>query len=101
MSYYFNLQFKRINRHLEALGFNVVLAYVLVGLIFFGASQLLFEKIQFAPYFYAAIAGFVCYTLSEPNRNAYLKLLFNKKNYQIMETNLFCPHHFIKSLLNF
>lgn len=84
MAYYFNIQIKRINRHLEALGFNTVIAYILVGLVFVGVSQLLFEKIKFAEYIYAVLALIVCYTLSEPNRNNYLQLLFHKKDYCII-----------------
>ncbi len=84
MAYYFNLQLKRINRHLEALGFNVVIAYILTALVFAGTSQLLFEKVKFAEYIYAVLALMVCYTLSEPNRNTYLQLLFHKKEYQLI-----------------
>lgn len=84
MSYYFNLQFKRVNRHLQALGFNVALAYILVAVVFTVASQALFEKIKFAEYLYIAIAALACYTLSEPVRNTYIKLLFDKKKYFII-----------------
>ena len=84
MAYYFNIQLKRINRHLEALGFNLVIAYILTGFVFVGASQLLFEKIKFAEYIYVTLALMACYTLSEPNRNNYLQLLFHKRDYQFI-----------------
>lgn len=84
MAYYFSIQFKRVNRQLEALGFNVVLAYILVGLIFFGASQLLFEKIKYAQYLYIGFTLWACYKLGEPNRNRYLQLLFHQKNYRLV-----------------
>jgi len=84
MTYYFNLQLKRVNRHLEALGFNVMLAYLLAGLAFVGASQLLFEKIKFAQYVYVSIALWILYLQSEPNRNSYLQLLFHRKTYHFI-----------------
>jgi len=84
MAYYLKLQFKRINRHLEALGFNVVLAYVLSLLAFVGMSKILFEKIKYAQYIYIAVTLWTCYTFSNPNRNQYLQLLFQHKNFRII-----------------
>lgn len=79
MLYYFKLQYKRINRHLVDLGFNLIIGYAIAAFVFIIASVQLFEKIGLAQYCYAAIAIFAAYLLSNSSRVEYLKTLFPTK----------------------
>jgi len=91
--YYFKLQFKRINRHIVDLGFNIVLGYALVGFIFIITSFMIFEKLQFAKYLYAAIAILPAYTIGDVKRCEYLKMLFSKNTYRkvrLLENFIVC-----------
>ncbi len=81
MRYYFRLQFKLLNRHLNDFGIQPLLGYFLLIILFTGLSVLLFLKTELAEYIYAAVAVGFIFRLSETGRNRFLKTCFNAYDY--------------------
>lgn len=81
MKHYFSLQFKLQNRQLKDLGIEPILAYVFGILIFFGLSNLCFEKYEFAVYGYLLVALSLIFQLNQTDRNNFLKLCFSKSDF--------------------
>ncbi|MEI6411834.1 MAG: ABC transporter permease, partial [Bacteroidota bacterium] len=81
MYFYFQLQFRIINRKLTEFGLKPVLGYILAAIAFVLVSVFLFYKTTYAQYIYAALAlGFIS-KLSEQNRNYFLKSTFKTDTY--------------------
>lgn len=84
MIYYFNLQYKMLNRHISDFGIAPIIAYVLLISLFVGISILLFIKTEYAEYIFVFIAISFTAKLSEVNRNEFLKSCFlNEKYFKI------------------
>ncbi len=82
MNYYFRLQYRLLLRQIAAFGFYPWLGILLAMLGFFVFTFLLFYKIDFAEYIYAAIALFYVGNLSGQKRNELLQLNFSEANYR-------------------
>lgn len=76
MKEYLKLQFRMVNRTLKDSGILPIFAYPLGLAGFIAISFYLFEKIEFAKYFYLFIASFFVFKLSEERRNDFLKTCF-------------------------
>lgn len=81
MKYYFNLQYKMLNRQLAEFGIHPAIAYVLCIALFVGLSQYLFTKASYIPYVYGLISIFLAIQLSEHHRNDFLRSCFSKTRY--------------------
>jgi len=82
MKYYFRLQFSRIKRQLEHLGFPPYIGMVLSIIGFFALSHLLFFKISLAIYIYPLLAIYTLLQFSENDRNRFIGLCYDKKTYR-------------------
>jgi hypothetical protein len=78
---YFTLQFTIFKRQLIELGLNPFLGFILIIIAFYGFSNYLFAKTEYANYLYIIIALRVILPYSEINRNDFLKFTFPKKIY--------------------
>ncbi|MEI7587749.1 ABC transporter permease, partial [Runella sp.] len=81
MYFYFQLQFRIINRKLTEFGLRPVLGYILAAIAFVLVSVFLFYKTVYAQYIYAALALSFISKLSEQNRNYFLKSTFKTDTY--------------------
>ncbi|MBU2997912.1 ABC transporter permease [Cellulophaga baltica] len=82
MKEYFQLQFKLLNRKIIDFGVPLILAYTLLPVLFTLVLNYLYSKTEFAiPILILSSISFI-YKLSEPNRNDFLKTIFNNKNYK-------------------
>ncbi len=81
MLYYFQLQLKLISRQISDFGINPIVGFLLLPILFVGASVFLFYKTEYAPYVYilAAIASFM--KLGNPRRSDLLRTCFTKNGY--------------------
>ena len=82
MKYYFNLQYKMLNRHLKAFGLPPIIGYLLAIFFFIGGSVYLFYKTKYAAYLYPFFALSSLSLLSETKRNDFLKTCFIDKDYR-------------------
>jgi len=82
MKYYFQLQYKMLNRHLVDFGIAPVIAYVLLISVFVFGSLQVFERLSFALYLYPIIGLSNLFKLSTKKRNDFLKLSFTSINYK-------------------
>lgn len=81
MRYYFAVQFRILNRHITDFGLSPVIGYLLAFLSFTGLSELLFLKTELADYIYLLIAFNIIFSLSNSERNKFLKTCFDHKNF--------------------
>lgn len=81
MYFYFQLQFRIINRKLTEFGLRPVLGYMLAAIAFVLVSLFLFYKTAYAQYIYAVLALSFISKLSERNRNYFLKSTFKTDAY--------------------
>ena len=80
--YYFNLQYRILNRRLRELGLTPILGYLLGLLAFVGLSMYLFYKTSYAEYFYTLLALSSLSRLSERERNDFLRATFSMGEYR-------------------
>lgn len=73
---YFLLQYKMMNRRLKDQGLEPLLAYIIIGILFYGLSYYLFYKTPFAPYIYFVIALTTTGRLSQTRRTDFLRSCF-------------------------
>lgn len=69
------------------------MGYALTSFVFIAASFMVFEKIQYAKYFYVAVSILPAYTLCNVNRCEYLKTLFPANTYRevrLLESFIVC-----------
>jgi hypothetical protein len=85
MKEYFLLQFKMLNRKMIDFGLPILIGYALLSFVFILLSNYLFEKTEFANYAYGLFALSFVLKLSEPRRNDFLKSIFNKHNYNVIQ----------------
>lgn len=76
------LQYRIFNRRLTELGVHPILGYLLGALAFVGLSWYLFYKTSYAGYLYALIALSSLFSLSEPERNDFLRATFSMDLYR-------------------
>ncbi|WP_232829118.1 ABC transporter permease [Aureibaculum luteum] len=79
------------NRKLDAFGLYPLLAYILLIIAFFGLSNYLFSKSEYAPYLYIVVALGLSIKLSEKKRIDFLKMCFKTTDYfkiRIVENSL-------------
>ena len=81
MKEYFLLQFKMLNRNLIDFGLPLLISYTLIPLVFILLSNYLFQNTEYAIYIYGLIILSLVSKLNEPNRNNFLKSIFNKSKY--------------------
>lgn len=81
MKYYFQLQFRMINRKMTDFGINPAIGYTLILLAFIGFSLVLFQKIDFAGYIYSLAGIGLLPVLSERGRNRFLELCYPEVEY--------------------
>jgi hypothetical protein len=81
MKYYLGLQYNMLNRQLRDFGLHPIGGYLLTLITFIGASVYFFLRVKYAGYVYALVALSVVATLSETNRNKFLKTCFTLSNY--------------------
>ncbi len=83
MKWYFVLQIKMLNRHLNDFGVPPALAYPILLLLFVLGSNFIFYSIEseYAAYVYLLVAVSTVLKLGEKKRNDFLKLSFTRKAY--------------------
>jgi len=81
MEFYFKLQFRRLLRLLKDIGIHPFLMGILVMIVFGIFVFLLYLKTDYASYTLGYIALFCISLLSSANRNKFLLLNFNNKDY--------------------
>lgn len=84
MQFYFQLQFKMLNRQLKEFGLPPWAGYLLGTIAFLGISVMLFDKVAFAPYIYAALGLSYISRLSDSARNDFLKSCYSDKDYRLI-----------------
>ena len=92
MKEYLFLQFKMLNRQLTEWGVEPIIGYIIGSISFIGLSIKLFEQTEYAEYIYVAVALSFVIKFSETNRNEFLKLCYQKKEYiqlRIIENLIF------------
>lgn len=90
MKGYFELQYRITNRRLKDVGFNPLLAYLILTVGFIGLSIHLFRKTEFAEYIYLFTALTLISKLSETQRVEFIKICFsNTKMKKIRVTENF------------
>ena len=97
MKSYFKLQYRMTNRRFEDAGIHPGLAYFLLVILFLGISIYLFEKTEFAEYFYLLSALIIMGNLSETRRTEFLKICFGNeklKELRLLE-NITCAVPFL------
>ncbi len=82
MSFYFHLQFSRIMRYIQHLGFQPYIGILLVVVGFYSLSLLLFYKTSLAIYIYTFIAVAGLLQFSSKERNRFIGICFSKKTYR-------------------
>lgn len=82
MYYYFVLQERIVSRRLKEWGVAPILGYCLALVLFIILSFYLFFKTTYAAYLYSAIALSLLTTLSEKERNEFLKIHFSPLVYR-------------------
>lgn len=91
MKYYFQVQFKMLNRHLTDFGIAPIIAYALVVIAFIYGSHVFFERYEIAQYLYPFWGISLLLKLSKKERNDFLQLSFSVKKYtqvRILENSL-------------
>ena len=81
MIFYFQLQFKLICRKLTAFGVPPLIAFLSLPLIFFLASNYLFDSHKVANFIYAGIALGILFSFYNHRKRTFLKGHFSKKNF--------------------
>ncbi|UTW64915.1 hypothetical protein KFE94_09490 [bacterium SCSIO 12643] len=81
MKFYFELQFKRIERKFSDFGVHPILGVLIAILGFVLLSTYLFQEIQYAYGIYLMLAFSLLSNLSEKKRNDQLKLIFKSNQY--------------------
>jgi hypothetical protein len=101
MPEYFLLQLKMIARKIEEFGLHPILGFALFVVVFFMGSIYLFSKVDFAPSVYVLLAISLVYKFSLPERNDFLKVVFNEKEYYVLRAleNIFVAIPFAGFLL--
>lgn len=82
MKYYFLLQYERLKRFITYSGINFFLAIIIAIVGFILLSHLIFGKINYAEYVYAASCIFFVNLLGKHDRNNFLKTIYTKSNYR-------------------
>lgn len=78
MRYYFILQYKRFYRFIDEFGLPPLIGFPLLGFIFYLLSDLFFDKIEYAEYFYPLTILVLISKLSFHNRTDLLIIIFDK-----------------------
>lgn len=101
MKTYFLLQYKMLNRQLNAAGMSPIIAYFLIGISFYGLTTYLFQNTLWASYIYPIFAILLIMPLSQQSRNDLLKTIFLKQDYRLVRLieNLFISLPFIAFLI--
>ncbi len=81
MKNYFFLQFTIINRQLKAFGINPVIGQLLIIILFFVLSFLLFNKTEYAEYIYLLFALSFLSKINYSKRISFLKTIFSKHSF--------------------
>lgn len=84
MTFYFQLQMKRVFRIFEEAGINPVLGSGIAVILFTVASHLILQKEDYGSYLYFLVAVIFLNILSEPSRNNFLKSCFKNHDYRIV-----------------
>lgn len=84
MTFYFQLQMKRVFRTLGEAGINPVLGSGIVIVLFVIASHLIIQKEDYGPYLYFLGAVIFLNAMSESLRNNFLKSCFKEYDYRIV-----------------
>lgn len=82
MKFYFLLQYKRIHRHIKDFGVSPVIAYGLIGILFYWGSVSFYESVLLPHYFYTIIAIVVVFISSSIKHNDAIKQYFSQVNYR-------------------
>ncbi len=82
--YYFQFQFRRLNRGLIEFGIIPWIAYFLLSFAFVGFSYLLFKRTEYAVYLYSFVSIFYMYTLDDPNKSRFLKNIFSRQDLYLL-----------------
>ena len=93
MKEHFLLQFKMLSRKMIDFGLPLLIRFTLLTFVFILLSNHLFVNTEFAVYVYGLIAISFVSKLSEPKRNDFLKLIFNKDKYRklrVIENIIYC-----------
>ena len=101
MNYYFRLQFRRINRRWMEFGLHPAIGNVLMILLFFIFSILLFQKTDFALYIYIGIALYFLINTSDRKKLNTINEVFTKREqiYIRLVENLIISAPFIGFLI--
>lgn len=82
MSYYFSLQFKRLNRFLIEFGVAPLIAYPLFVILFIFISLFIFVKASvYASWVYTALCIIIIESVGQQDRTQLLQSLFNRSHY--------------------
>ncbi|ANH81759.1 hypothetical protein A8C56_12895 [Niabella ginsenosidivorans] len=82
MQHYFQLRIRLLNRQFKDFGLPPAWGWFLSGVLFTGASWLLFSKTSYAPYLYSLFALAYLLQLSERKRTGFLKITFPRNSYR-------------------
>ena len=81
MSYYWTLQYRRVNRWLRYWGVSPFWAYFLIPILLYFFVKLIYYKTEYAPYLVSLIFTSMVMPLSEKKRNNFLKSIYNKASF--------------------
>jgi len=84
MTYYFQLQYRRLTRLLKTVGVPPIVGILLMTLLFLGLSKYLFSKTTYAAWIYVGIGISTISSLSLRERTDTLWLFFKRKDYYLI-----------------
>lgn len=84
MTFYFQLQMKRVFRTFEEAGINPVLGSGIAVILFTVASHLIVQREDYGSYLYLLVAVIFLNVLSESSRNNFLRGCFKSYDYRIV-----------------
>lgn len=102
MSFYFKLQFRRIQRKFLEIGLKPLIGFIIIPIVFIFFSKYLFYRFPSSGYLYPVLSILISFKLSEKRRNDFLNTLFNFANYhkiRLIENYIFATPFIIFLLL--
>ncbi|MBK6477381.1 MAG: hypothetical protein IPF93_03680 [Saprospiraceae bacterium] len=84
MKYYFELQFRMLQRNLSEFGLQPLIAFIVLPLLFIGGSAVLFSRTPYAAYFIVLVSLYVISLLGHSKRNTFLKTIFSFEKYRVL-----------------
>lgn len=101
MSFYFQLQLKRVSRTFREAGINPILGGFVAVILLVAVSHLIIQREEYGVYLYLLLAIFCINLLGEPSRNEFLKSFSTDSDYKKLRVieNVILSAPFILNLL--